>query len=81
MTSPIQESFENFENLKFDTFELKDDTNDPAKKFHNVSQAVDTQYYFPSELLSLSEKLHINSENFSRFILEVLLIKAFGELA
>ena len=66
MTSPIQESFENFENLKFDTFELKDDTNDPAKKFHNVSQAVDTQYYFPSELLSLSEKLHI---------------KVFGELA
>ena len=71
MTSPIQESFENFENLKFDTFELKDDTNDPAKKFHNVSQAVDTQYYFPSELLSLSEKLHINSENFSMIHLNI----------
>ena len=28
-------------------------------------QAVATQYYFPSELLSLSEKLHINSENVS----------------
>ena len=35
MTSPVQESFENFENLKFDTFESKDvllgDSNDPDK--------------------------------------------------
>ena len=73
MTSPVQESFENFENLKFDPFKSKDvlldDSNDPDKNFYNNIQAVDTQYYLPSELLSLSEKLHINSENFSRFIL------------
>ena len=69
MTSPVQESFENFENLKFDPFESKDvlldDSNDPDKNFYNNIQAVDTQYYLPSELLSLSEKLHINSEIFS----------------
>ena len=37
MASPIQESFENFENLKFDAFESKDvlldDWNDPNKNF------------------------------------------------
>ena len=69
MTSPVQESFENFENLKFDTSESKDvlldDSNDPNKNFYNNIKAVDTQYYFPSELLSLSGKLHINSEKFS----------------
>ena len=68
MTFPVQKSFENFENLKFDPFESKDvllgDSNDLDKNFYNNIQAVDTQYYFPSEL-SLSEKLHINSENFS----------------
>ena len=67
--SPVQESFENFENLKFDPFELKnfvlDDSNDPDKNFYNNIKAVDTQYYFSLELLSLSEKLHINLQNFS----------------
>ena len=61
MTSSVQEFFENFENLKFDSFETKDvllnDSNDPDKNFHNNIQDVGTQYYFPSELLSLSEKL------------------------
>ena len=69
MTSPVQESFENLENLKFDASESKDiildDSNDPNKNFYNNIKATDMQYYFPSELLSLSEKLHINSENFS----------------
>ena len=69
MTFLVQESFESFENLKFDPFKWKDvlldDSNDPDKNFYSNIQAVDTQYYFPSELLSLSEKLHINSENFS----------------
>ena len=69
MNSPVQESFENFENLKFDPFELKDlfldDSNDHDKNFNNNIQTVATQYYFASELLSLSEKLHINSEYFS----------------
>ena len=40
------------------------------KNFYNNIQAVDTQYYFPSEL-SLSEKLHINSENFSMIHLNI----------
>ena len=39
MNSPVQESFENFENLKFDPFESKnvllDDSNDPEKNFYN----------------------------------------------
>ena len=69
MTSVVQEPFEIFENLKFDPFESKDvllnDSNDPDKDI----QAADTQYYFPSELLSLSERLHINSEKFFQFIL------------
>ena len=69
MTSSVQESFENFENLKFDAFESKDvsldDSNNPNKNFYNNIKAIDTQHYFPSELLSLSEKLHRNSENFS----------------
>ena len=55
---------ENFENLKFGPFESKDvlldDSNDPDKDFYNNIQAADTQYYLPAELLSLSEKLHIN---------------------
>ena len=67
MNSPVQESFENFENLKFDPFESKDvlldDSNDPNKNFYNNIQAVDMQYYLPSALLLLSEKLRINSEN------------------
>ena len=57
MTSPVQASFENFENLKFDPFESKDifldDSNDPDKNFYDNIQAVDMQYYLPSELLSL----------------------------
>ena len=69
MTSPVQKSFHNFENLKFDPFESKDVlldySNDLDKSFYNNIQAVDIQYYFPSEFQSLSEKLHINSENFS----------------
>ena len=44
MTSPVQESFENFENLKFDPFKsedvLLDDSNDPDKNFYNNIQAV-----------------------------------------
>ena len=79
MTSSLQESFENFENLKFDSFESKDvlldDSNDPDKNFYNNIQAVDTQYYLPSELLSLSEKLRINSENFSLIHLNIRSVK------
>ena len=75
ITSPLQESFENFEKLKFDPFESKDivldDSNDHGKIFYNNIQAVDTQYYFPSELLSLSENLHENSENFSMIHLNI----------
>ena len=52
MTSSVQESFDNFENLKFDPSESKDvlldDLNDPGKNFHNNIQAVDKQHYFPS---------------------------------
>ena len=55
--------------MKLDAFESKDvlldDSNDPNKNFCNNMKATETQYYFPSELLSLSEKFHINSENFS----------------
>ena len=83
MTSPVQESFENFENLKFDPFESKDvlldDSNDPDKNFYNNIQAVDTQYYLPSELLSLSEKIRINSENFSMIHLNIKSAKNFLE--
>ena len=83
ITSPIQESFENFENLKFDPFESKDvlldDPNDPDKNFYNNIQAVDTQYYFPSELPSLSEKLHINSERFSMIHLNIRSAKKIFE--
>ena len=35
------------------------------------TQAVNTQYYFLSELLSLPEKLHINPENFSMVHLNI----------
>ena len=69
MTSLVQESFENFENLKFDPFELKDvlldDSNNSDKNFYNNIQASDTQNYLPPELLSLSGKFRINSEKFS----------------
>ena len=55
MNSPVQEPFENFENVKFDTFEPKDflldDSNDPNKNFYNNIKTNDTQYYFPSELI------------------------------
>ena len=75
MTSPVQESFENFENLKVDPFESKnvllDDLNDPDKNFYNNIKTIDTQYYIPSEVLSLSEKLYINSENFSMIHLNI----------
>ena len=47
MTSPVQESFENFENLKFDPFKsedvLLDDSNDPDKNFYNNIQAVNAR--------------------------------------
>ena len=47
----VQESFENFENLKFDPLESKDvlldDSNDPDKNFYNNIQAIDMQYYLP----------------------------------
>ena len=75
MTSPLQESFENFQSLKFDPFDSKDvlldDSNDPDKNFYNNIQVVDTQYFLPSELLSLSEKLPTNSENFSMIHLNI----------
>ena len=71
MTFPVQESFENFENLKFDPFESKDvllnDSNDPDKNFYNNIQAIDMQYCLPS----LSEKLRINSEHFSMIHLNI----------
>ena len=55
MNSPVQEPFENFENVKFDTFEPKDflldDSNDPNKNFYNNIKTNDTEYYFPSELI------------------------------
>ena len=61
MTSPVQESFENFENLKFDPFESKDvlleNSNDPDKNFYNNIQAVYTQYYLPSENFFM---IHLN---------------------
>ena len=83
MTSSVQESFENFENLKFDPFESKDvlldDSNDPDKTFYNNIQAVDTQYYLKSELLSLSGKLHINLENFSMIHLNIRSAKKIFE--
>ena len=75
INSPVQESFENFKNLKFYPFESKsvllDDLNNPDKNFHNNIQAVDTQYFLPSELLPLPEKLHINSENLSMIHLNI----------
>ena len=48
-----------------------DDSNDPDKNVYNNIQAVDTQYYLTSELLSLSGKLRINSENFSMIHLNI----------
>ena len=49
MSSSVQESFENFENFKFDPDESKDvlldDWNNPDKSFCNNIQAVDTQYF------------------------------------
>ena len=85
MTSLVQESFENFENLKFDPFELRDvlldDSSDPGKNVNNNIRAVDPQYYFPSEFLSLSEKLLINSKNISMFHLNIRSGKKnFGKL-
>ena len=64
MTFSVQESLEPKD-------VLLDDSNDPDKNFYNNIQAVDTQYYLPSELLSLSEKLHVNSENFSMIHLNI----------
>ena len=56
MTPPVQESFENFENVKFDDFESKDvildDSKDPNKNLYNNIKAINTQHYFPSKLLS-----------------------------
>ena len=75
MTSAVQESFENFENLKFDPFKSKDvllnDSNDPDKNFYNNIKAANTQYYLLSELLSLTEKLRITSETFSMIHINV----------
>ena len=51
MTSPVQKSFENFENSKFNPFDSKDvlleNSNDPDKNFYNNIKDVDGQYYFP----------------------------------
>ena len=75
MTSHDQESFENFENFKIDPFEskdvLSDYSNDPDENVYNNIQAIDTHFHFPSELLSLSEKLHIILENFSMIHLNI----------
>ena len=55
MNSPVQEPFENFENVKFDAFEPKDflldDSDDPNKNFYNNIKTNGTQYYFPLELI------------------------------
>ena len=62
MTSPVQESFENFENVKFDDFESKDvildDSKDPNKNFYNNIKAINTQHYFPfkASILKASDK-------------------------
>ena len=64
MTSPVQESFKNFENLIESKDVLLDDSNDPDKNFYNNIWAVDMQHYFPLEL-------HINSENFSMIHLNI----------
>ena len=75
MISPLQESVENFENLKFDPFESKDvlldDSSDHDKNIFDNIQAVNTQYYLLSELLSLSGKARINSEHFSMIHLNI----------
>ena len=67
MTSPVQESFENFENLQFDPSEPKDvlldDSSDPSKNFYNNIRAVDAQYYFPSEIPSLPQQFHHSHKN------------------
>ena len=61
MTSPVLESFKNFENLKFDPFDSKDvlldDSNVSDKNFYNNIKTVDTQYYFPSDLKKLKDFL------------------------
>ena len=65
-----QESFENYENSKLDPLESKDVLLDDSNFYNNI-QAVDTQYYFQSELLSLPEKLHVNLENLSMIHLNI----------
>ena len=73
MISRGQESLENLENLKFDLFESKDilldDLYKPDKKFYINIRAAGTQYYFPSKLFSLSEKLQNIRKIFQWFIL------------
>ena len=75
MISVVQKSFENFENLKFHPFSNQrtflHNSHNPDKNFYNNIQAVNTQCNFPPELLSLSEKLHINSENLSMIQLNI----------
>lgn len=75
MTSTVQEYFKNFEKLKIDPFESKevllDDSNKPDKNFYNNIWTADTLYYFPSEILSLSDKLHINSDYVSTIHLNI----------
>ena len=75
MTSTVQEYFKNFEKLKIDPFESKevllDDSNKPDENFYNNIWTADTLYYFPSEILSLSDKLHINSDYVSTIHLNI----------
>ena len=58
MTSPVQESFESFENLKFDPVESKDilldDSNDPDKNFYNNIKAVISHQSFYTYLKSFA---------------------------
>ena len=63
MNSPVQEPFENFENVKFDAFEPKDflldDSSDPNKTSIITLKPM-TRNIISHQSLSLSEKLRIN---------------------
>ena len=72
MTFSVQESLEPKD-------VLLDDSNDPDKNFYNNIQAVDTQYYFPWEFLSLSEKIHRNSTTFYMIHLNIRSAKKIFE--
>ena len=75
MTYPVQESFENFENLKFDPFESKkvllDDSNGPDKTTIVTFKSLTSNIISHQSILSSSEKLHINLQNFSMIYLNI----------